>query len=487
MGFAMPITGDEDKATGPSPRPFGKLRATPLPMGEGPGVRGLRIATRPIHRLRRASAVLLFSLLLLSMGRGNPSFSPIDLAAAPFRFDLITWEITHLPDKWFHKLGSLLPWNSDSRQERLDDLKEYFRLGQEIRAQEEELTRLQTQSDAGSGSPGSAALTGPQESVRSVLERLEDLRGTRSGLKAGVEETLESEVSAVLDREGLDSFFGLVFPPVDVAIASPPRVLVISPRDRIDRIKTVLLKPDMKLEDMDTLEDRILQEQDLSALVTGIGGVATYPTIVRDSSLRSAAELSSHEWLHAYWFFRPLGWAPWSWSSEINTLNETAASLAGRELGKLVHEAITGEKILEPPPSSSTSEEDTTPPDEGHFDFNNEMHATRLRVDELLAEGKVVEAEAYMEERRQLFEENGHHIRKLNQAFFAFHGTYAASPASVSPIGDEVEQLWSTSDSVGDFIRTMAGFGSYQEFQDFLDQKTGQSRNSPVRGDSASR
>ena len=440
-----------------------------------------------MRRLRRASAIVLLSLVLLSMGRGEPVFSPIDLAAAPYRFNLISWEFTHLPDKWFHKLSSLLPWNFDSRQERLDDLQEYFHLGQEIGTLERELTQIQPQSNAGSGSPGSPAMAEPQEKAPSLLERLDDFRGTRSRLKSGVEETLESEVSAVLDREGLDSLFGLVLPPVDVAIASPPMVLVVSPRDRIDRIKTVLLKPDMKLEDMEALEDILFREQDLSALVTGIGGVATYPTIVRDSSLRSAAELASHEWLHAYWFFRPLGWAPWSWSSEINTLNETAASLAGRELGKLVYEAITGEKIEEPQPSSPAVPEDTTPPDEDRFDFNDEMHATRLRVDELLAQGKVLEAEAYMEERRRLFAENGHHIRKLNQAFFAFHGTYADSPASVSPIGGEVEQLRSTTGSVGDFIRTMAGFGSYQEFQDFLDQKTGQSRNTPVRGDSASR
>ena len=75
-----------------------------------------------MHRLRRASVLVLLSLLLLSMGRGEPVFSPIELAAAPYRFDLISWEITHLPDKWVHKLGSILPWNATSRQERLDDL-----------------------------------------------------------------------------------------------------------------------------------------------------------------------------------------------------------------------------------------------------------------------------------------------------------------------------------------------------------------------------
>ena len=46
----------------------------------------------------------------------------------------------------------------------------------------------------------------------------------------------------------------------------------------------------------------------------------------------------------------------------------------------------------------------------GQFDYNREMRQTRLRVDELLAEGKVEEAEAYMEERRQLFVEQGHSL-----------------------------------------------------------------------------
>jgi hypothetical protein len=49
------------------------------------------------------------------------------------------------------------------------------------------------------------------------------------------------------------------------------------------------------------------------------------------------------------------------------------------------------------------------------------MHVTRLTVDELLAEGKIDEAESYMEERRRIFWDNGfQHLRKLNQAYFAF-------------------------------------------------------------------
>ena len=281
-----------------------------------------------------------------------------------------------------------------------------------------------------------------------------------------MEEALETELDALLGREGLASLLGRVFPPVDVALTRPPRVLVVSPRDRILRQETILVEADMSLEDMEALERRLLEDEDLSALVAGIGGVATYPAIVtEDQPLRHAANTAAHEWLHQYWFFRPLGWSFWGWSAEMNTLNETAANVAGRELGRLLYEAIAG---AEPPVDAPPSRANIVPPPEDAFDFAREMRATRLRVDELLGEGSVEEAEAYMEERRQVFAANGYHIRKLNQAYFAFYGTYADSPASSSPIAAQVEQLRDMSESIGDFVRTMAGFGSYQEFQDYL-------------------
>ena len=96
------------------------------------------------------------------------------------------------------------------------------------------------------------------------------------------------------------------------------------------------------------------------------------------------------------------------------------------------------------------------------------MQKTRLRTDELLAEGKVEEAERYMEERRQVFLDNGFFIRKLNQAYFAFFGTYAGNPASVSPINEELKRFRATVATVGDFVTEMSGFGSYEEFKEHL-------------------
>ena len=415
--------------------------------------------------LRRALGAVAVSLLLLSMGNSCLHLSPIELAAAPYRYDLVTWEITHLPDKWLHKVWSFMPWNSRSQEEKLADLEEFFRLGEDIRSLEGEMAAVRARSPR-NGPSLLARIASNDEDGRE--NRLEELRKRRSSLKPGVEETLESEISAILDEEGLDSRIGLIFPPVDVALARPPRVLIVSPRDRIDRVETLLLKPNMTPEEMEGLETKIFQEQNMSALVEGIGGVATYPSVVRESSsLRSTAVTAAHEWLHTYWFFRPLGWNFWS-SSEMTTLNETAATIAGRDLGNRAYTAITGEVVEDEPDSDQEAPAKEGSNGEEKFDFNREMRRTRLRVDELLAEGSVEEAEAYMEERRQVFVENGYFIRKLNQAYFAFHGTYATSPASVSPIGDEVERLRRSTDSVGDFIRTMSGFGSYWEFEEHL-------------------
>lgn len=366
------------------------------------------------------------------------------MATSPFLFDILTWELSNLPDKWVHKLNRLLPWSSSTREERIEETLRFFEVGEEIRDLEHQLTA---------------------EPATNAPANLKKLRKERSSLKAGVEETLESELGSILSHEDLPSWTGFIFPPVDVALVGPPRVLVISPRDKIERMKTILLKPDIDVEDMETLEDKLFREENLSALVEDLGGVATYPTIVRaDLSLRGAAVTAAHEWLHTYWFFRPLGWNIFS-SPEMNTLNETAADLAGEELGDLVYRAITGSRLDEKPPTERLKYED-----DKFFNFADEMYETRVRIDELLEWRKIEEAEAYMEQRRLLFAENGYSIRKINQAYFAFHGTYADSPASVSPIGKEVEQLRTLTASVGDFIRTMSGFGSYQEFQEYLDE-----------------
>jgi hypothetical protein len=102
------------------------------------------------------------------------------------------------------------------------------------------------------------------------------------------------------------------------------------------------------------------------------------------------------------------------------------------------------------------------------FDYNAEMHKTRVTADALLAEGKIEEAEAYMESRRLFFIQNGYLIRKLNQAFFAFHGAYADTPggaAGEDPVGPAVRALRDQSESLADFVNTISWMTDFEQLK----------------------
>ena len=96
-------------------------------------------------------------------------------------------------------------------------------------------------------------------------------------------------------------------------------------------------------------------------------------------------------------------------------------------------------------------------------------HASRRgKTDKLLAEGKIKEAEAYMEARREIFWQNGYAIRKLNQAYFAFYGAYADVPggaAGEDPVGPAVRALRAQSASLADFVKRISWMTSFQELQ----------------------
>ncbi len=397
---------------------------------------------RSAGRLARNSVFgLLLTALLLWGAAGDYRPSAFDLAVAPYRYDLVRWELSNFLDKWTRKLGDILPWNSEpSREQRFTRAQEYFALGDEIGGLERQLV-----------SKSVPAAEEPE--LRATIDELSE---RRQSMQAEIEETLESEISAVLAEEGFASRIGVIFPPVDTVYARSPGVLILSPRDRISRVSTTLLRPGIDDQEREILENLVLQERNLAALVENTGGVAAYPSVVSSSgSLHGALVTTAHEWLHHWFFFQPLGQHFWD-NADMTTLNETAATLGGRAIGDRAFTAITGEVVDRDDP--------TTDPDPDAFDFNAEMRETRLMAEELLAEGKIEEAEAYMEERRQLLIENRFFIRKINQAFFAFHGSYATSAASVSPVDDQLRTLQDQTESLADFIKTVARFGSFEQF-----------------------
>ena len=291
-------------------------------------------------------------------------------------------------------------------------------------------------------------------------------------LKARVENILACQISQVLAEEGIyNPFMNLrfTFPPVYFKLEKPPYILVVSPRDKIERLRDVTLKQDLSLKQMEDLEFGI-EHLNVSALVIPIGGLgATFPSFVSENSdLNYTLATASEEWLHQYLAFKPLGFRyvlellrikP---DADITSLNETVTGLAAKELGDLVYAKFYAQYRNEP----------EKPADLATFDYDAALRETRLTVDAYLASGQVAQAESYMEERRQLINDHGYLMRRLNQAYFAFYGSYTYQPASVDPLGDQVRALRRQSPNLKAFLQTVSGLSSRQEL-------TGSLKNNP--------
>ena len=371
-------------------------------------------------------------------------------AASGHLFSIVGWEAGNFLDKWTHRLFSIFEGGISAERGR-ELLDEYFVLTESIRS-------IAHEHDRAAADPNST-----RASLEEIEGRLVKHKSKRRSLRNDLEEFLEGAISGTLRAQKIGTVGALIWPPVDFRLESPPRILVTSPRDRIERLESVLLDPDVAAVDSGEIEARILEDQNLSSVVLGLGGLATYPTFVRDDNdLTHILELASHEWLHAYLFFHPLG-RQFDAGPKMQILNETIASIAGRELGAITFSSLTGEAVAKPPESEGEK-------DPGVFDFNSFIRETRITADSLLGKGKIDEAEAYMESRRVELRDHGFFIRKINQAYFAFNGTYGLSPSSVSPIGSEVEELRSLVPDVGTFIRAVREVSNHEQFKAVLEE-----------------
>jgi hypothetical protein len=387
-------------------------------------VRTLLIAYVTSLTLLLAASVAGGALLLDSTGPDDV----VEDAADDHGYDFFLWEAEHFPRKWVYKAHHLLFGEEDRDDDAV--LARYFALTDEIGS-------LRRQ-----GTPGA---------------RLEQAERERGDLEADVEDILEGRITAVLEDEGLAlepplfSDLGLIFPPVDFELDAPPRVLAVSPRDRIALERSYLLEPGLKRESFAGIEERAESDNGpggagVSALVVGTAGVGTYPNVVSaDDDYAGVVETSFHEWLHNYLVFFPLGRNYFS-GDEARTLNESVASIGGKALAQAYFNRYGSPAT--PTPAAS---------DDPSFDFTSEMRALRRQVEGMLAGGDIEGAEALMESRRLEFQERGVFLRKLNQAYFAFHGFYADSPGSIDPIGPRLEKLLAQSGSPGRFVEAVRG------------------------------
>jgi hypothetical protein len=286
------------------------------------------------------------------------------------------------------------------------------------------------------------------------------------------ESILQAQVSQILAEVGLTAA-GQPVPNVWFHSTPLPMALITSPRDHIEQITSISIDANLPLEDIFALESRVDDGLNLSALAVDIGGVGVYPTMVMQSTdINWILSTVAHEWIHNYLTLRPLGLL-YGETPQLRIMNETTASIAGNEIGGLVFERFYPELISASRPRLSLVSAPFDHPEPGDslrptFDFRAEMHETRVTADALLAEGKIEEAEAYMESRRVVFLQNGYLIRKLNQAYFSFYGAYADSPggaAGEDPVGPAVRALRAQSDSLADFVNAISWMTTFEKLQ----------------------
>jgi hypothetical protein len=303
-----------------------------------------------------------------------------------------------------------------------------------------------------------------------LVVRQHSLEDTLNDLAALTEAILQHQVAQVLTDNGL-GFLAQEVPPVLFHSTPLPTALIVSPRDTIRQDVNISLLADLSLEEITRLEEEVEAYMNASALVEDVGGIGVYPTMVqRASSLEWTLDTIAHEWTHNYLSLHPLGLL-YDKTPELRTMNETTASIVGTEISNAVMARYYPAYVAG---GTKVNKSAIKAADPAQFDFYHEMHVTRIRVDELLAQGKIEEAEAYMEERRIEFVKNGYMIRKLNQAYFAFHGAYAEvteGAAGQDPVGPAVRALREQSDSLVDFLRRIARMNSFDDLQQSISQE----------------
>ena len=416
------------------------------------------IGQMSLKRILPVFALLLVSVLLLgssSVPAGDQTES-VRAFTRQIEFNYIDWTLNAVKDKLYQfSLGTAryLP-----QKLRHQTTLEYLDLVMQIQRGEAALREMYADPN----------ISDPESLSAPFREKMEGLYSRRELLAPLAESILQDQLSQVVADMGL-TLGGQPVPPVLYRVTPLPMGLIVSPRNTIRQDDNIPLLPDLTLDEQVALEEQVSEALDVSTLVVGIGGVGVYPTMVMQSTdLNWLAEVVAHEWTHNYLSLRPLG-LNYLTSPELRTMNETAASIAGKEIGRELISRYYPE-LLPPPPAEPPAEPagDSQPPEEAVFDYRAEMRDTRVEVDRLLAEGKVEEAEQYMEERRVFFWENGYIIRKLNQAYFAFYGAYADEPggaAGEDPVGTAVRRLRADSPSLAHFLKRIAWMSSYEQLQ----------------------
>lgn len=459
------------------------------------------IVWRGFRRLLRIIryAITLFVLFFVLQRSSYPlylNWNAVSAIVRDVQFDYITWEINALAAKTSQVLWGIQPFMDEARRSQF--VRDYMADLAVVQQIEAEIQAIYADPTVADPDHTTAEKRAERDRHRANLRKRQSL----------AESILEGQVAAVLVDAGFGTL-GQLLPPIAMRFTQMPYLLVVSPRDRIERSIELALDP-LPLEDVIRIESRIEQERNLSPLVVPLGGMALYPAMIQESSsIPWTVETFAHEWVHHYFFFFPLGQNYFSGNGvgEALTINETTADVFGKEVAQLVLARYYPELIRASTETGIWQTVSIAAQTVQPFDFGRTMHVTRVTVDKNMAVIQVIEAkvswlrehgdgaranylaerskariaavEQYMEQRRMIFIENGYHIRKLNQAYFAFYGGYQAGDrpgvGGRDPIGPAVREIRDLSPNLHEFIVTMRGITTREELlrvRDRLEQNS---------------
>ena len=403
---------------------------------------------------------VIFCLISSDVAQAYGREAMLDRLLIGKEYDFTNWEAQTALAKIGYELTSPQIGMTDVDQTAL--VRSYMQRVADFQGLEDQISQIYIDPKVKDPLAASAALRARRDQLRAEIDARQNL----------AEAIMQEQVESVLREEGF-AIGGQVMPPLRFRFTPLPYVLIISRRDKIERTDQRELIPGLTVDQFDVIEREVDQRFDVSSLVTPIGGLGAYPTMLPEtSSLVFTIETAAHEWTHNYLFFSYVG-LNYDADPAARVINETTAVIVENEIGQRVLQRYYPD-LVQPPeePTQPAPQTKTKPPEQQApaFDFNKEMRETRVQTDELLAAGKITEAEAYMESRRVLFVQHGYGIRKLNQAYFAFYGAYNAEPggapaAGHDPIGPAVQALRQHSASLGDFVRAIAAVQTLDDVQ----------------------
>lgn len=368
------------------------------------------------------------------------------------RFDFVVWEAEAIQSKLSATVTAGHTYLSETARKEL------------VLAYVEIVGQVRSLTQAINAVYADPTVSDPAGASADLQSQLADKRAEMNRLQPTAEAILQEQVSAILVEQGFD-FFQLSWPPVAMHMTPLPYVLIVSPRDHVEQIYNIPLHHGLTIPEQERLEEAIFEQLNLSALVVPIGGLGIYPSmIIETSNLNFLADVIAHEWAHHWLTLHPLG-IRYGASPEMRTINETIASLFGTEVGAFVIGRYYPELIPQPAPAGPPPPADPNAP--LPFDFRAEMAESRITADQLLADGQIMAAEAYLEARRRYFVSNGYNIRRLNQAYFAFYGAYADTPGATGsdPIGPAIVALRQANPSLFTFMEQAAQITSLEQLQ----------------------